>query len=94
MQSLPVDFPEERGLVAMVLSGFYVIFPLVRVHPLVSQVNQLTVVLLCSLMIPLRRYNFNEKREETTGFIEALGRRKTRPPQSRNRLRGEIGFVA
>lgn len=73
---------------AMVLSGFYVIFPLVRVHPLVSQVNQLTVVLLCSLMIPLRRYNFNEKREETTGFIEALGRRKTRPPQSRNGLQG------
>lgn len=26
---------------AMVLSGFYVIFSLVRVHPLVSQVNQL-----------------------------------------------------
>lgn len=41
MQSLPVDFSEERGLMAMVLSGFYVIFPLVRVHPLVSQVNQL-----------------------------------------------------
>ena len=52
--------------------------------------NQLTVVLLCSLMIPLRRYNFNEKREETTGFIKALGRRKTRPPQSRNRLRGKL----
>ena len=41
MQSLPVDFPEERGLMAMALSGFYVIFSLVRVHPLVSQVNQL-----------------------------------------------------
>lgn len=52
--------------------------------------NQLTVVLLCSLMIPLRRYNFNEKREETTGFIEASGRQKTRPPQSRNRLRGKL----
>lgn len=64
MQSLPVDFPEERGLMAMVLSGFYVIFPLVRVHPLVSQVNQLTVVLLCSLMIPLRRYIFNEKEKK------------------------------
>ena len=49
---------------AMVLSGFYVIFPLVRVHPLVSQVNQLTVVLLCSLMIPLRRYHFNEKEKK------------------------------
>lgn len=49
---------------AMVLSGFYVIFPLVCVHPLVSQVNQLTVVLLCFLMIPLRRYNFNEKEKK------------------------------
>ena len=75
---------------AMVLSGFYVIFQLARVHPLVSQVNQLTVVLLCSLMIPLRSYNFNEKREETIGFIEALGREKTQPPQSRNRLRGKL----
>lgn len=64
MQRLPVDFPEERGLMATVLSVFYVIFPLVRVHPLVSQVNQLTVVLLCSLMIPLRRYNFNEKEKK------------------------------
>ena len=49
---------------AIVLSGFYVIFPLVCVHPLVSQVNQLTVVLLCSLMIPLRRYIFNEKEKK------------------------------